>query len=84
MLNAFPTSVDELPPLLDLANELNAVQVNVIGSVMPLTVEEAVPVIRQWSLDGEEAGLPLLFETHRDGILNDLFHGVTGAAVVVA
>jgi hypothetical protein len=74
MVNAFPASVEELPPLLDLAGELDASLVNVIGQVMPLTVEEGIPVIRQWMSDAEAAGLPLLFETHRDCTLNDLYY----------
>ena len=36
MVNAFPATVDELPPLLELANELDASLVNVIGQVMPV------------------------------------------------
>ncbi len=73
MVNAFPSEVEALPPLLALANDLQATQVNVIGSVMPLTVDEAVPVIRQWIVDGERAQIPVLFETHRDCTLNDLY-----------
>ncbi len=74
MVNAFPATVAELPPLLELANELEASLVNVIGQVMPLTVEEGIPVIRQWMSDAAQAGLPLLFETHRDCTLNDLYY----------
>ncbi len=74
MVNAFPSSVEELPPLLELANELDASLVNVIGQVMPLTVDEGIPVIRQWMEDAQQAGLPLLFETHRDCTLNDLYY----------
>lgn len=74
MVNAFPATVEEMPPLLELARELNAVLVNVIGQVMPLTVEEGIPVVRQWMSDAESAGLPLLFETHRDCTLNDLYY----------
>ena len=74
MVNAFPATVDELPPLLELANELEASLVNVIGQVMPVKVDECVPVIRQWIRDAEQAGLPVLFETHRDCTLNDLFY----------
>jgi hypothetical protein len=74
MVNAFPANVEELPPLLELANELDASLVNVIGQVMPLTVAEGVPVIRQWMKDAKTAGLPLLFETHRDCTLNDLYY----------
>lgn len=76
MVNAFPATVAELPPLLELANELNASLVNVIGQVMPLTVDECIPVIRQWMHDAAQAGLPVLFETHRDCTLNDLYYAL--------
>jgi hypothetical protein len=74
MVNAFPGTVDDLSPLLDLGVEMDACLVNVIGQVMPLTVAEGVPVIRRWMRDAEQAGLPLLFETHRDCTLNDLHY----------
>lgn len=74
MVNAFPSTLEELPPLLQLANELEACLVNVIGQVMPLTVAEGIPVIRRWMAAADEAGLPLLFETHRDCTLNDLYY----------
>ena len=73
MVNAFPYTVDELQPLLEMANKLDACLVNVIGGVMPLTVADAVPVIERWLDDATQAGLPLLIETHRDSILNDLY-----------
>jgi hypothetical protein len=76
MVNAFPAAVDELPALLELAQALDASLVNVIGQVMPLTVADGVPVIRQWMADAARAGLPLLFETHRDCTLNDLFYAL--------
>ena len=74
MVNAFPIAVDELAPLLAMAQELDACQVNVIGGVMPLHAEDAVPVLQQWQQEGEAAGIPLLFETHRDSTLNDLYY----------
>ena len=74
MVNAFPATVGELPPLLELASRLDASLVNVIGQVMPLKVEQGIPVIRQWMKDAKQAGLPLLFETHRDCTLNDLHY----------
>ena len=74
MVNAFPYTVEELRPLLQLANEMNASVVNVIGGVMPISVEEGVTVIRQWMEDASQAGVHLLFETHRDCTLNDLHY----------
>lgn len=74
MVNAFPHEPDDLAPLLDLALEFQAVQVNVIGGVMPLYEREAVPVVRRWMAEAAAAGMPLLFETHRDSLLNDLYY----------
>ena len=82
MVNAFPGTVDELAPLLALAAELDASLVNVIGQVMPLTVAEGVPVIERWMRDAERAGLPVLFETHRDCTLNDLHYTLQLIAAV--
>ena len=74
MVNAFPYTVEELRPILEMANEMNASLVNVIGGVMPMTVAAGVPVIHQWMEDAEQLGVPLLFETHRDCTLNDLHY----------
>jgi sugar phosphate isomerase/epimerase len=74
MVNAFPAAVEELAPLLDLALELDACLVNVIGQVMPLNVEEGVALVGRWMEDAERVGVPLLFETHRDCTLNDLYY----------
>lgn len=74
MVNAFPATLDELAPLLELAGEVNASLVNIIGQVMPLTVEEGAGVIERWMKDAERAGIPVLFETHRDCTLNDLYY----------
>lgn len=74
MVNAFPHELGEMQTLLDMAGEMDAVQVNVIGSLMPMTVAEGVPVVRRWMADAAWAGIPLLFETHRDCTLNDLHY----------
>jgi len=74
MINAFPYAADELAPILVMAKELNACLVNVIGGIMPLTVEDGVPVIRKSIAEADAAGIPVLFETHRDSILNDLYY----------
>lgn len=73
MVNAFPYAADELVPLLDFATEMNACMVNVISGVMPIRPEDAVAVVRQWIDAAGERDMQLLFETHRDGLLNDLY-----------
>lgn len=74
MVNAFPHKVKDLVPILSLARDFDACMVNVIGGVMPVTVAGAVPVIYRWMEDADKAGIPLLLETHRDGMLNDLYY----------
>ncbi len=73
MVNAFPAEEDDMQPLLDLAAAFDARQVNVISGVMPMRPEDAVPVVRRWMQQAAAAGLTLLFETHRDSLLNDLY-----------
>lgn len=73
LINAFPRSVEDLRPVLEMACDFEARFVNVIGQVMPLTVEEAVPVVRAWLDLAERIGMPIQFETHRNCITNDLY-----------
>jgi hypothetical protein len=47
--------------------------VNVISGVMPIRPEDAVATVRQWIGEAQDIGMPLLFETHRDGLLNDMY-----------
>lgn len=73
MMNAFPAQVDDMRPLLEFALEMNAALVNVISGVMPIRPEDAVGVVRQWIEEARNVDMPLLFETHRDGLLNDMY-----------
>ena len=73
MVNAFPDSPDDMQPLLAFASSMNACMVNVISGVMPIRPEDAVPVVRRWIEEADAADMPLLFETHRDSLLNDLY-----------
>lgn len=73
MVNAFPYSSGDMVPLLDFATEMKACMVNVISGVMPIRPEDAVPVVRQWINEAGDRDMQLLFETHRDGLLNDLY-----------
>ena len=73
MVNAFPNAPEDMEPLLDFANDMNACMVNVISGVMPIRPDDAVPVVRDWMGAAERKRMPLLFETHRDGLLNDLY-----------
>ncbi len=72
-ITAFPKSVEDLRPVLRMAREFDAPFVNVIGQVMPLAVDDMMPVIRAWLEMASEEGVRVLFETHRNCITNDLF-----------
>lgn len=73
MVNAFPYAPDDMPVILDFAVEMNACMVNVISGIMPIKPEEAVGDVRRWIAEAARREMPILFETHRDGLLNDLY-----------
>jgi hypothetical protein len=73
MVNAFPNAPDNMAPILDFAVEMQACMVNVISGVMPIKPEDAVTDVRRWIAEAGERDMPILFETHRDGLLNDLY-----------
>ena len=73
LIMAFPKTVEGLRPVLHMARDFNAIAVNIIGQVPALTLAEMTPVIRAWIDMGAEEGVPVLFETHRNCITNDLY-----------
>jgi hypothetical protein len=73
LLTAFPTSIDALRPALQLAKDIGAPFVIVVGQVIPITVADMIPVVRAWLRIAAEESVPIQFETHRNCITNDLF-----------
>src|SRR5215469_9401390 len=73
LVMAFPASIEGLRPALHLAKDIDAPFVVVIGKIMPLRVEEMIPVIRDWMRVAQQERMPIQFETHRNCITNDLF-----------
>jgi hypothetical protein len=73
LLIAFPKTIEGLRPVLEMAKDWGAPFVNVIGQVMPLSLEGMIPVIRRWMEMADAVGVPVQFETHRNCITNDLF-----------
>jgi hypothetical protein len=72
-INAFPDSIEELRPVLHMAKDFDARFVNIIGRVMPISVEAMIPVVRDWIAMAAAEGVTVRFETHRNCITNDLF-----------
>ena len=73
LFNGFPRSDDELRFMLAMARDFGAPFLSVIGQVMPPDIEGMIAVARRWIDIARQAGFPLQFETHRHGLLNDLY-----------
>ena len=73
LIVAFPKTVESLEDTLLMARDFGAPFVDVIGQVMPLAVDDMVPVIEAWMAMAERIGVPVQFETHRNCITNDLY-----------
>ena len=74
MVNAFPFELDDMQPLLGSPDRLTPRWSISLAASCRLKPEDAVPVARRWLDDGQAAGMPVLFETHRDSLLNDLYY----------
>ena len=72
LIVAFPQTIDSLHDTLLLAKDFGAPFVDLIGQVMPLSVDGMIPVIRKWIDMSEKLIMPIQFETRRNCITNDL------------
>ena len=41
---------------------------------MPIDYKDAVPLVYTWMEEADKANIKILFETHRDSLLNDLYY----------
>src|ERR1700761_6195318 len=69
----YPKSVDDLKPVLELVARLGADHVNLQPDVRPYRLADCVPLLEGWRRLGEEAGVAVNIETHRDRMTTDLF-----------
>jgi hypothetical protein len=72
VINAFPASMEDMLPVLEMAREFNAVAVNVIAQVIPSSVDEASLMVQDWIEEAEKEEVIIEFETHRNSVTNDL------------
>jgi sugar phosphate isomerase/epimerase len=73
LIVAFPKTIESLEDTLLMARDFGAPFVDVIGQVMPLAIDDMVPVIETWMGMADRIGQPIQFETHRNCITNDLY-----------
>jgi len=67
-----PRTVDELKPIIAHVRELGADHINLQPNVKPYILAECIPYLEGWRRLGEEAGIPVHIETHRDRMTTDL------------
>jgi len=73
LIVAFPKTIESLEDTLHMAVDFGAPFVDVIGQVMPIALDDMVPVIETWMGMADRIGVPVQFETHRNCITNDLY-----------
>ena len=73
LIVAFPKTVESLRETLVMAKDFGSPFVDVIGQVMPLSVDGMIPVVREWIEMADQIGISIQFESHRNCITNDLY-----------
>lgn len=72
VINAFPNSMEDMLPVLEMAREFNAVVVKIVAQVIPSSVDEASLMVQDWMEEAEKEKIAIEFETHRNSLTNDL------------
>lgn len=70
---AFPRTVDDLKPVLEIATEFGVQHIDLQPDVRPRRLEECFPLIEGWRRLGEQVDFPIYIETHRDRMTTDLY-----------
>jgi hypothetical protein len=69
----FPKTVDDLKPVLDNAVAFGVHHLCLQPDARFRRIEDCLPLLEGWQRLGEEAGVDVLIETHRDRMTTDLF-----------
>ena len=69
----YPTDVDDLKPVLEVVALLGADHVNLQPNVRQKRIEACIPLLEGWPWLGEQAGVAVHLETHRNRMTTDLF-----------
>ncbi|HEY4443782.1 MAG TPA: hypothetical protein VGN30_05805 [Steroidobacteraceae bacterium] len=68
----FPTVVDDLKPVLELAAEFRPHHINLQPNVRPRRIQDCVSILEGWQRLAEQCDIPVYVETHRDRMTTDL------------
>src|SRR5450432_1784761 len=69
----YPSSVDDLKPVLELVARLGADHVNLQPNVRPQRIEQCILLLDGWRRLADQAGVAVPVETHRDRMTTDMF-----------
>ncbi|MBV1703649.1 MAG: sugar phosphate isomerase/epimerase [Hyphomicrobiales bacterium] len=70
---AFPKSVEDLAPVLEIAAEFGVHHVDLQPDVRPRRIDDCLPLLDGWMRLAGEAAVPVWIETHRDRMTTDLY-----------
>ncbi len=73
-INAFPRNDEDVASAIEQAKMFNGRCrfISIIGYIVPWDVNEVAEVTRRWLKLGEDAGVPIFVEGHRNCMTNDL------------
>lgn len=69
----FPKTVDDLKPVLEIASQYGCHHLTIQADARPRDLKEAVRLVEGWQRLAEQVDFPVLLETHRYRVTNDLY-----------